>query len=68
MSDKMFHIATIHAELHNLKLILEQFQEILQSAKHSNERIIRSLEKFIQSSEQLPKEIQDTIKNLSEEK
>jgi len=55
MSDKMFYVATIHAELHNLKLILEQFQSLLQSAKQSNDRVIQSLEKFIASIEN-PKE------------
>jgi len=49
MSDKMFHIAVVHAELHNLKLMLEQLQTVLISAKRSNDRIIISLDQFIKS-------------------
>lgn len=49
MPDKMFHIATIHAELHNLKLIFEQYQVLLESAKKSNDRAITSLDKLVES-------------------
>lgn len=61
MPDKVFHLVTIQAELHNLRLILEQFQTILQSARRSNDRVIESMTKFIESLEP-----SQTIKNLAE--
>jgi|WetSurMetagenome_2_1015567.scaffolds.fasta_scaffold50434_2 hypothetical protein len=63
MPDKMFLIATIHAELHNLKLIFEQYQTLLESAKKSNDRVIASLDKFIESMGS-----PDLDRNLTEEK
>lgn len=59
MNDKNVSLVRLTAEIGNLKIILEQFESILQSAKNSNDRIIHMLDSFINEHDPLVRRLNE---------